>query len=52
MEQNEINETNLCSPKPRLRCADREQEDSRPRLIEDLIEEGHQARIVKIVVLG
>lgn len=45
MKQIEINET-LYPPKPRLRCADREQEDSRPRRIEGLIEEGHRARIV------
>ena len=46
MEPNQINEISSVLPKPRLRCADREQEDSRPRRIENLIEEGHRARIV------
>lgn len=46
MEHIEINKINSDRTKPRLRCADREQEDTRPRRIEALIEEGHRARIV------
>jgi len=46
MEQIEISGVNSSAPKPRLRCADREQEDTRPLLLEALIEEGHRARIV------
>ena len=39
-------------PKPRLRCADREKEDIRPRRIDDLIDEEHPARIVWAFVDG
>lgn len=38
--------------KPRLRCVDREREDSRPRRLEDLIEADHPARIVWDFVTG
>ena len=48
----EENQTSLLPPKPRLRCADREREDTRPRRIDDLIEEEHQARIVWSFVDG
>jgi len=46
MEHIEINEVNSSPPKPRLRWEVREQEDSRPRQIEALIEEGHRLMLV------
>jgi transposase len=42
----EESQTNPTPAKPRLRCADREREDLRPRRIEDLVDENHQVRIV------
>lgn len=40
------NQPQTPTSKPRLRCVDREQEDTRPRRIDDLIDEDHMARIV------
>jgi transposase len=37
---------------PRLRCVNRQQEDPRPRIIENLIDEEHLARIVWAFVMG
>lgn len=34
------------APAPRLRCADRQQLDPQPRLLDDLIEAEHRARVV------
>lgn len=46
-EQIIIEQTKL----PRLRCVNRQQEDPRPRIIEDLIDEEHLARIVWAFVI-
>jgi transposase len=42
----------LTPAKPRLRCANREREDLRPRRIDDLIDDDHPARIVWAFVSG
>jgi len=52
MEAIKINEVNLYRTKPRLRWEVRKQEDIRPRLIENLIEEDHRLMLVWDFVEG